>query len=509
LWIRDLDSVEARPLEGTEGAWFPFWSPSNDAIAFFAGGKLKRVPVNGGVPIVLADAVEPRGGSWSKEGVIVFSPGGGNTGLMRVPAAGGEATPATTIHPELGEIGHRWPSFLPDGKHLLYFSFGAGRYKRAVYATTLGSKDAAFIAASDSYAQYAGNSQVAFMRKGSLYSQRIDERTLRPEGDPVLIQRQVGFASVIYFGAFSASHTNVIAWAPWMNPNRRLTWLDRSGAIAGTVFEPADWGTASLALLGDRAVLTRSDPDTANLDLWLVDLTRGVGSHLTTDEADDNHPVWLPDGRTVIFTSTRNGRTEIFRKTLGDQREQLLYSDEHSLRPTGVSPDGRYVVFYERTPSAASDIWLLPVAPPGPAVRFLAGRAGEWGGVVSPDGQWIAYTSDESGRDEIYVQPFPAGGDRTRVSVNGGATPKWAVNGKELFFMTENAEIASVSVKAGGPRFACSVPAVLFHVPGLVATHPAFQHDFGVAADGRFLITLPAGGPPPATIDVAVNRPPR
>ncbi len=509
IWIRDLGSVSARPLAGTDGAWFPFWSPNSDAIAFFAGGKLKRIAVNGGAPMILADAIDPRGGSWSKDDVILFAPGGGAVPLMRIPAEGGEPTPATMVHSSEGEAGHRWPSFLADGKHFLYYSFGTGRFKQAVYAGTLGSPDAEFVTHADSRAEYAGNGRIVFMRKGSLYVQRIDEGTLRTIGEPVLVERQVGFASPIFYGAFSASQTNVIAWAPWVNPNRKLTWLDRNGNITGTVFEPADWGTASLTLLGDRAVLTRSDPDTANLDLWMVDLTRGVGSHLTTNEADDNHPVWIPGGQSVVFTSTRSGRSALYLKTLADQREEILATSIHVARPTGSTPDGRYLVYYDRSPDTASDIWLLPLAPKGSPQKFIATPAAEWGAVVSPDGKWIAYASDESGRDEIYVQPFPSGGNHYRVSVDGGATAKWSPDGRELFFMTPNAEMASVEVKPNATRFECTVPKIRFRVPGIAATHPAFQTDYAVAADGRFLIALAPPDRTSAPIQMTVNWQPR
>jgi serine/threonine protein kinase len=501
IWVRDLASIETRALAGTEGAFFPFWSPDSTSIGFFAEEKLKRIAVNGGAPIVLADAPNPRGGSWSSTGVIIFAPGG--AALARVPAAGGDATEAIALNRSIGELYQRWPFFLPDGKRFLYASTGAGA-KRAIYLGELGSNDTHFLVSSESQAAYAGNSTIVFMRKGSLYSQQIDERSLRAVGDATLIEHEIGFAPAIRFGAFSASESGVLAYTPWVNPNRRLTWFDRRGKTLGTVFEPADWGISSVTLNGTKAVLTRNDPNTANLDLWMIDVDRGVGSRLTSDESDDNHPVLSPDGTAVAFTSTRSGTEELYVKSLSDQREEMIPTGTRGPRPTSWTRDGRFIVFFDH-PSGDSDLWLQPMAPRGPARRFLSTKFIEWIGNVSPNGKWIAHASDDTGHDEIYVQPFPSGGDRYRVSTNGAITPKWSPDGRELFFMTFSGEIASVHVRRDDTQFECTVPGALFRVPGLLGLIPTFQIDYAVAADGRFLIVVTPTETGSRSIDVAIN----
>jgi eukaryotic-like serine/threonine-protein kinase len=501
IFVRELGSVDARPLEGTEGGYFPFWSPDGDAIGFFADGKIRRISMSGGAAVSLAVAPDPRGGSWNREGVILFSPTG-DGGLLAVPASGGEPTSATSLDAAREERGQRWPAFLPDGKRFVYLSLSGDKVRRAIYAGTLGSEAEHEIVKADSNAQFVPPNELFFVRKGSLYSQRLDTNTLRPEGDPRLVQRDVGFAPSILYGSFSAASRDLIAFARWVNPNRQLTWLDRHGNELGKVFEPADWGASFLSLRGDHAILNRTEPDTGNLDLWDIELARGIGSRITSDDADENQGFYFPDG-TLAFTSNRAGMFDVYLRKSADASDQRVVKAVGGVSITDVSRDGRYVAYLDRRGNLGADLWIL--SSDGTPRPFVQTPAYEGNGAFSPDGRWLAYMSDATGRDEVYVQPFPSGGSPFRVSVNGGAVPRWSADGRELFFVTLKSEMAVVRVKGSHAAFDCSVPTILFRIPGQVPAPPAFYPRFAVAPDGRFLMVITPTDHPTASITVAMN----
>ena len=502
LFVRDFASVDAHPIAGTDGAYFPFWSPDGDALAFFAAGKLKRISTAGGTPVVLADAIDPRGGSWGKDGTIVFSSGAVGP-LFRMPATGGEVTPALKIDLSRHERSQRWPCFLPDGKRFIYLSLSGDDVRRAIYLGELGSNSVRQIVRADGSAQFVAPDELLFVRKGALYSQRLDPNTLEPNAEALLVEREIGFAPSILYASFSAAPNGLLAYAPWVNPNRRLTWLDRHGKELAAVSEPADWGASFISLRGDHAVLNRTDPDTGNLDLWDVDLTRGVGSKITTDESDDNHGLYSPDGSALVYTSNRAGAFDIYlRKGNNDSK---VVTSEGGVALTDWTPDGRFVIYHDRGRNSQADIWMLAVADGGPPRAFLKTPFYEGYASVSPNGRWIVYHSDQSGRLEVYVQPFPAGGKPVRVSVDGGYVPRWSGDGQEIIFQTRNGEFASARVNSNGRDFQCALPKVLFRIPGDVPAAPAFHPWYAIAPDGRFLMVITPNDHPSASITVAMN----
>jgi Tol biopolymer transport system component len=502
VFLRDFASVDGHPIAGTEGAYFPFWSPETDAIGFFADGKLKRISIAGGPPVVLADALDPRGGSWSRDGTIVFS--AGTVGpLLRVPATGGEVTPALKLDRPRHERSQRWPFFLPDGKRFIYLSLNGDAVPRAIYQGELGSDSVRQVIKADGSAQFVAPDELFFVRKGSLYSQRLDPDTLAAKAQALLVERDIGFAPSIQYASFSAASDGVLAYAPWVNPNRRLMWIDRHGKELAAASEPADWGASFISLRGDHAILNRTEPDTGNLDLWDIDLTRGVGSKITTDENDDNHGLLSPDGGALVYTSNRAGAFDVYmRKGKSDSK---LVTSEGGVALTDWTLDGRFVIYHDRGRSTQADIWMLPVTEGGPPRAFQKTRFYEGYATVSPDGHWIAYQSDESGRIEVYVQPFPAGGKTVRVSVDGGFEPKWSADGREIVFLTHNSEFVSARVKPSGEDFRCDLPATLFRIPGVVPAAPAFFPWYALAPDGRFLMVITPTDHPTAAITVAMN----
>ncbi|HXG57472.1 MAG TPA: hypothetical protein VNL91_00420, partial [Thermoanaerobaculia bacterium] len=501
IWLRELASVEARPLAGTEGAFFPFWSPDGKEIAFFAQRKLKRIPANGGAPVDLADANDARGGSWSRDGVIVYVPIAGPTPMYRIPAAGGDPAPATFSH-EINEHhpGHRWPSFLPDGRRFLYFSLGDDHERQGIWTGSLDSKEAHFVTESDSGAQYVSGG-LLFVRRGALYFQRFDLRSAKTDGDAVVVQRNVGYAPVICYGAFSAAG-RVAAFAPWINPGRQLALLDRRGTMLAKFGDPADWGTTALSLHGENAVLPRSDPDTGNLDLWLVDVRRNVSMRLTSTGVNENHPVWSPDGSAIAYTLATRGKGQLAIRR-GERSEERALSVDID-RPTGWTPDGRQIVVQGRV-LAGRKLWVVNASGSLGQRPLREGETEEAEGVVSPDGKWIAYASNEKGRFEVFVQPFPMRGERYPISTAGGVLPKWSPDGRELFFLSADKKIASVRVLESATRFRATAPEMLFAIPGNVPDPEAYRTAYAPTADGNFLMVLSHEQEAPATITVMVD----
>ena len=502
LWVRDLGSVEARPLNGTEGAWFPFWSPEGTALGFFADGKMKRISIGGGAPAVLTDASDPRGGTWSRDGVILYAPAIAGP-IYRIPEGGGDPAPATALNAARHERGHRWPHFLPDGKHFVYLSLGPSR---GIYAGTLGSLESRpVLNGIASNVEYVLPGELLFIRGGGLYAQAIDDRTLHAVGDPVLIEQHIGYAPTLYYGSFSASPHDLIAYASRVNPNRQLTLFDRHGQALGTATEPADWGTASLSVLGDKAVMTRADVDSASLDLWLVDLTRRIASPLTSDPADENHPVWSPDGSEIVYTSNRDGLPDLYVKNVaGSQRDRLLAKTNAGV-PTSWTSDGRYIIYWDRTPDTGMDLWLVSSHDQSAPRSLLRTRFNEADGAVSHDSRWLAYSSTDSGRDEVYVQPFLREGPRYQVSSSGGTAPRWSADGRELFYVTAGGEIAAVRITANKTRFETTAPTTLFRIPGVINSPPTFRIAYDVTNDGRFLMNVTPAETSVATITAVVH----
>ena len=502
LWLREMDSVAARPIAGTEDALYPFWSPANDAVAFFAKNKLKRISIKGGEAITLCEAAGGRGGTWGDRTILFYGSASGGA-LMSVSADGGEPAVALPLDRAGGEIVQRWPYFLPDGKRFVYLSNGTN-HGTNIRAADLASKTSRVVVRSDSNAQFAPPNRLVFMRNGSLYSQDLG-RDLGPGGEPVLIERRVGFAPLIDLGAFSTSNSKTIAYAPWVNPQRKLSLLDRSGRIVATAGEGADWGTTQLSVSQGKAVLTRADPDVGNLDLWSVDVDRGVASRMTSSDADENHGVLSPDGKLLAFDSNVSGQEDLYLLHLDTGQTERLTRSEFAVRPWCWSPDGRFIVYMVRQSKNGGDLWLYPVAERGRPRPLIVTPFYETEASVSPDGRWIAYTSNDEGRDQIYVQPFPAGGVRYQVSRDGGAAAKWSADARELFFVNSKDEMCSAKIRRSDAKFEAATPSTLFHLPGLIASQ-AFVTAYEVLPDGRFLMTVTPQEAPPRTIDVAMNQ---
>jgi Tol biopolymer transport system component len=508
LWIRSLDSFSAQPLPGTENAFLPVWSPDSRFVAFFADGKLRKAPVDGGPPEVIYDAPNGRGGSWSKDGVIVFAPVA--TGpLLRVSADGGEAVEVARPDSARRETGLRFPCFLPDGRHFLYVGLPRRQGSFDVYLGTLGSKEHKRIMAAGSAPVYAEPGYLLFERSGRLAAQLFDTHKLQPMGKVVPLGDAPPASSFEAASLLSSPAKGVLVQVAANSPNTQLVWLDRTGRPAGTVpLPPGRYEYPSLSPDGRRAAVTKVTSVTS-ADLWLVDLQRPVATRATFDggAAMGAGGIWSPDGSRVAFQYNRSGPYDIYQVlTSGAGRpEPLVQSSVLFKLPAAWSPDGKYLVFSQNDEATGWDLWMLPLKGDRKPVPYLRTPFNEITAAISPDGRWLAYDSDETGTSEIYVQSFPEPGEKYRVSTSGGTAAEWSQDGRELLIWTGGSVLSSgvrpifsAEVETT-PSFKAGTPRLLF-TPGQDVAGLAVTRDLK-----RFLAAVPVEGAAPASITVVLN----
>ena len=477
LWLRPLESLAAHPLAGTEDAIQPFWSPDSRSIGFFAHGKLQRVDAAGGPAQPLADASLPLGGTWSPSGVIVFAPRLG--ALFRVPAGGGEASPVT--HPEAGmEPGmeHRFPSFLPDGRHFLFQRFSPASQESEVDVGSLDSQNIKPIFRASSPALYSAPGYLLFLRESTLMAQRFDLGSLSTSGDPSAIAERIS--------EFTVSGNRTLVLKPSSPAQTHLVWVDRTGKQISEAAPPANYGFVDLSRDGKRVAF--DGMASSRFEVWLRDLERGISTRLTFQPS--NVPLWSPDGGTVVFASNSNGLDLSQRPSNMSAPEAVLLklNAPPFLFPSDWSSDGSYLAYFRTDPKTRLDQWVLPMFGDRQPLAFLHGDFNESQGQFSPDGKWMAYVSDESGTPQVNVVSFPTPAGIRQVSTAGGSQPRWRRDGKELFYIALDHKLMSVSVKTG-VTFEAETPHPLF-----VTTLPTspLRQAYSVSPDGqRFLLTAP------------------
>src|SRR5437867_340901 len=487
LWIRSLDSPAARPLAGTQGATWPFWSPDSRFIAFFADGKLKKIDLAGSPGVALCDAYDGRSGSWSQEGVILFAPTP-TSPIHRVPAAGGKATPVTQFDEGRGETTHRWASFLPDGRHFLYMAgshtAGIKSEANAVYLAELGSDRKKLLLHARSNAIYASG-HLLYVRDRVLLAQPFDPRRLEFTGDPVPIGEGIDYDSGLFRAIFSASENGVLAYrAGGADSRAQLEWLDRSGKGIGMVGEAGDYDNLALSPDGRRLGFNLVDPDAGTANIWIQDLARGVRTRLTFGATSEISPVWSPDGERIAYAVTGKHDDLLVKPSVGGKEAVLLRSEQDKL-PTAWYRDGRLLVYSATDPKRKRqwDIWILPLSGKGEPRPYLETQFNETGGQLSPDGRWMLYLSDESGRNEVYVAPFPEPGGKWQISTGGAVVGKWLRGGTEIIYLSSDLTVMTVEVLAEGSRFETGSPKRLFRA------EPSVSGD--ITPDGqRFIIAI-------------------
>ena len=510
LFVRELSGLSSQPLAGTEDAIHPFWSPDSRYLGFFAGGKLKKIEASGGPPETLCDAPVGRGGSWNRDGVIVFAAAGGGP-LSRVSSEGGTPASVTELDKPRGEESHRWPFFLPDGRHFLYLARGlrdTSTQSRiaAIRVASLDSKRSEILLRTNANAVYVPPRHLLFWREGTLVAQPFDPKARRLTGDAFPVAGRVS-RSQTGGVIFSASESGLLAYHGGGDLGfSQLIWYDRGGRQLETVGVPAEILRPRLSHDGTRVAVEISDRENGTRDIWIHDLSRRAQSRFTFDTTHDNGPIWSPDDSRILFSSARVKAAGLFQKlATGAGSEEALFASDASAIPTDCSADGRWITFTTygqgRGPGTNADLWILSVADRKAAV-FLRTEFSESGGQFSPDGRWMAYVSDESGRPEVYVQHFPGPGGKWQASPAGGHSPRWSRDGRELFYVAPGDNLMSIDVK-GGEAFGAGVPKLLFGAPMLLSV---LGTQYDVSADGqRFLVNRRAADTAEAPITLVVD----
>ena len=498
IWLRPINSAAARPLTGTGGGASPFWSPDGRSVAFYADGFLKRIDLAGGLVKTLARSTVGLGGTWNRNGVVLFVRNPASA-IARVTAEGGTVSDATRLDP--GHVGHTYPHFLPDGNHFLYHVTAATADLRGVYVAQLDGGPARRLLDADAGGLYV-NGHLLFVRQGKVFAQEFDAERLELRGSPFLvadgIYSQAGrFELPLSSGggafAFRAGSTRFV---------RQLMWIDRSGRQIENVGEPLG-NPDGISSSPDRTQLVFFERRASDSDLWLLDVRRGLVSRLTEDPDEDIFPVWARDGKRIIYSAMRNGQGSLYERDLASgRRELLLQGSTEELFATDTSPDGHYIICQHNDPKTGWDVLALPPGPGAAPVPIVQTDADERTARLSPDGRWLAFVSNSSGVSEIYVQPFPGPGARMRVSTRGGDQPEWRGDGSELFYIALDGKLMAVSIKPAADRSSIDPgePVVLFPARIGVVVRPIRAGTYLPSADGqRFLVDRllqDAGGTP-------------
>jgi Tol biopolymer transport system component len=508
LWVHSLDALTAQPLSGTEGAGLPFWSPDSRSIGFFTSdGKLKKIEASGGPPITLCDTPAlARGGTWNREGVILFGTVGRN-GIQRVSSAGGAATPVTKLDDARKDANHRWPVFLPDGQHFLYNVRTADRTAAGgedLYVGSLDGKVNKKLLPASFSVQYASG-HILFVRESTLMAQPIDTKRLEFTGDAFPIAEQVLTNGGNGYAAISASENDVLAYRTGTALiGSKLVWYDRQGKELGVLGDQAIYFNLKISSNGQKVAVDISDPKVGPPDVWVYDVARGLRTRLTFDPQPDMVPVWSPDGTRVVFRSSRKGPDDLYMKDAsGAGNDELLFESGENKSASSWSADGRFLLFDSNNNKTRRDIWVLPMKGERKPYIFLQTDYQESEAQFSPDGHWVAYRSNESGRDEIYVKPFPGPAGRWQVSTGGGTRPKWRRDGKEILYLADDDKIMSAEIRVKGTAIEVGAVKALFQ------TRPLRPSSiFDAASDGqRFLVNTAVAEQSASPVTLVVNWP--
>jgi serine/threonine protein kinase/Tol biopolymer transport system component len=489
LWVRSIDNTKAQVLPGTDGAEFPFWAPNSRTIAFFADTKLKRIDISGGaMPEVIANAAGGRGGDWSRDGIILFSPSAGSP-LMQISGSG-EIKAATKLVST--ESSHRFPRFLPDGRHFLYFVQGAAG-NQGIYLGSLDGMDSKFVVTNDTAGAWAPPGRLLFVRQGSLVSRALDVDTGKLSGDPVTIAHSVAYDTTFYQAGFSVSQAGTVAYRSGGPGLQKLLWFDRAGNNIGAVGGDKADAYNYPQLSPDGASLGVGRAVQGNVDVWLIGILKGGIRKLTFNDAIDTAPVFSPDSKRILFRSNRKSANNLYLKSLdGDGNEEKLLEPGPSRTPLDWCKEGNTVIYYEVSSKTGYDLWTLPMSGERKPSVFANSTFNEAGGKFSPDCHWVAYQSDDSGRFEINIAPFPpTGGTPFQISRNGGTMPQWRDNSKELYFVSPDSKLMVVTLTFPGKTVESSAPTSLFPLKILGGGGNIIRPQYDVSHDGHFLVNSP------------------
>ena len=503
LWVRRIDSGASLKLPGTDGAKFPFHSPDGGAIGFFAGGRLKTIALSTREVRDVADAPDGRGGTWNDRGTILFAPKSGGP-LFRVPASGGQAVAVTSVRASFVQ-GHGWPEFLPDGNHFLYTDYSGDPERYGIYVGDLETGQAKRLLPVYSSAAYSTEGFILYARD-TLVAQRFDLARIELIGDAVPVaDRTMQHYGLGHKVDFSVSRSGLLAVRTATDEQKRLVWFDRMGRVVGEVGEAALYSNPALSPDGTALVVTVGEGESGPANLWLFDLASGASSRVTFAKGVNFAPVWSPSADSITFASTRSRKLELYQRNLrgGDAETKVLDAPMMQV-PESWTADGRYLTFSTMRPGTKSDVWAWRLDDDAPPFPVLESPANEGQSQVSPDGRFIAYTSDESGRFEIYVQSFPLAHGKWQISSGGGFDPRWRLDGRELFYVGADRRLIAVDVRTRA-TFQHGPAKPLFET-GLLDLWQDTRNHYEVSPDGqRFLVMVPRVDPRSVPFTMLVN----
>jgi serine/threonine protein kinase len=507
LWVRPLNSAAAKPLDGTDGATFPFWSADSRSLGFFANGRLNRIDVSGGPPLALCDIAIGRGGTWGADGTILFTPNVSSP-VFRVAASGGTPQQVTTLNGSLNERSHRWAQWLPDNKHFLFFAQRAVVGTGGIYAGSLDGGAPKLIMQNDSNAVYSPPGNLLFVRQGILMAQRFDALQLRLDGDAVPLVEHVGVNAITSRAIFAVSQTGIMVYEAGnaTGDADQLIWYDRAGKQIDATGTPGLYLEPSFSADSSKLAISSLPGGTGNLNIWVFDLARATKTRLTFPPSSDRQPNWAPDGKSVAFVSNRNGPPHIYLNASdGTGAPTALTVDDASEFAPRFSADGRYVLFERlaEQPNSRREIWGVPLSGDRKAFPVIQSQYDVYGPALSSDGKWLAYESRESGRPEICVIPFLHGTGRWEVSTAGGLQPRWRGDGRELFYISTDNKIMSAEITEQGSSLLVGKVSSLFHANPVPF---AGGSNYDVTGDGKkFVVASLASSQESEPLTVVVN----
>lgn len=500
LWVRALSDLAATPLAGSEGATNPFWSPDSRYIGFSAEGKLKKIEATGGPPQVLCNASHwGNSATWNRDGVILFA--SGTDGIFRVSAEGGEPVQISKPDPARNESHRLWPYFLPDGRHYFFLNGEALKEGGATHSIYLGSLDSAattLLMRGGSRMAYAPPGYLLYVRDGTLLAHPFDAQALRFTADPIPVAEKLSYFQPTGMADYSISENDVLVYRD-LGTLRRLTMVNRTGAEIQTIGSSGNYQFPRSSPDGQQFVVNLIDPRTGTTDVWIYELSRENPMRFTFEPGMENNPIWSPDGQKIVFAADRGGPPTLVLRARTDSGpgESLTQTHAWVQKPYDWSPDGKFIIYGDGETNTGDDLWLLPMSGERKPTVYLRTQFNEGNARFSPDGRWVAYVSDESGRPEVYVQSFQGVAGKTKVSNGGGDHPQWRRDGKELVYLSSDKKLMAVPVTTG-TTFKAGNPAALF-------SSETEMSGFDVSTDGqRFLVIMNAAEPTHWPINVVI-----